>query len=988
MTKRVGHRLPACVLGGAAILILAGCGGVAADGQTGDGTGGAGDTGGAATTGGAGGTGGVGDTGGTGGAAGAAGATGGADAGAAPDGGGVDAIVSPPSSLAAYTLSYRSQVRVPSSGAIMSYSDFAAQVSRLDPLAAKRCPVSNDAQFQVAVDALGGINWTHPVEILKDRSQPPLYRGRIPPMRTDAVPTAGGADANSAAPTIERPDLVGYQENTAIFLSQRHGLLAVDTEGAKPVLSCALKLPGRPKYFFYHGNEIVLLVNGMSANQAAVLRFSVVPGGFSFLDAVMLPNQQIQDARLFDNTLVTYANLYTPPETPTTDTNPDGGGSAVPVTTPSITLAGVKVTVVKWGAQLGLAWQEELLNDHTRSDPLDGQDLDAAVKQLVPEQVVATYKSYKPFISASDRYFVVSRDIRKTVFTGTQSRTYSYCTAYHPGPEKSVTYCYPKYERRDNPDYVDPQPTGGDYACNGKSLLDCIQEAAPKVSKYIYVRVDPPTCNTYTYHDYICDSRESRTVSYPTYRTDSSTQFVVWRYTDGDFIKLDEQLFQMASPGTTTGAVPALTFTGAPLEVSGTIDHKGDLQFQHGHFYVLTNQGQVLHTLLIAGNSIAELGVQDMPRLGGSYSYSSAHSTLFSDERMMVSRAYYDRTAPQGISNWSDVIMMDLGAPSFPARLNQFSMPGSSTQLILAEAGILGPGTVSFTSSGVNRNLQKITLFDQDNAGEVDNVLLGTEFNANFTQTWLGTSDDQRIRLDWTSQRLFLPYAGYHHAPDVTFNPAAHRLNITAVGVGTGLSSEMTFDLIEDIVRTVTIASSPTAGRALAFGDSSIYALTQDAQGWSREVLEEYATPIAVYRINDTGDVHVRIDRIGARCEISTFSGSLKAFAPTPLAAGPVIACPESGSPIGVGLDVVFSGSSTGWHLGQDGLTITALTADQVKEAIARIRNDIYCVLDATRDDPTPVPYLDAIPPYVECYPWQNTGGIVTPQPGVSTAAD
>jgi hypothetical protein len=975
MTKRVDCSLLAC----AAMFVFAGCGGFVAGGGAGgasDGTGGAlvGTGGDVAGAGGATGAGGV------------AGAGGDADAGAAPDAGSIDATVDPPPSLADYTLSYRSQVRVPTSGAIMTYDSFAAQVSRLDPLAAKRCPVSNDAQFQAAVDALGGINWTHPVDILKDRSLPPLYQGRVPVYRGDLTPTAGAGDANAAAPVIERPDLVGYQENTAIFLSQRHGLLAVNTEGAKPVLSCALKLPGRPKYFFYHGKELVLLVNGMasgtSAYQAALLRFAIAPGGFEFLDAVLLDNQQIQDARLFDSTLVIYATLYSPPP-PATDANPDGGGSAVPVTSTAYTAAGVKVTVVKWGAALNLAWQEELLNDHTRSDPLDGQDLTTAVQQLVPEQVVATYKSYKPFISASDRYFVVSRDIRKTVFTGTQSRSYSYCTAYHPGPERSVTYCYPKYEQRDNPDYVDPQTTNGDYACNGKSLLDCIQEAAPKVSKYIYVRVGE-TCNTYTYHDYICDSRETRTVSYPTYRTDTSTQFVVWRYTDGDFIKLDEQLFQMASPGTTTGSVPSLTFTGAPLEVSGAIDHKGDLQFQHGHFYVLTNQGQVLHTLLIAGNSIAELGVQNTPRLGGSYSYSSAHSTLFSDERMMVSRAYYDSTAPQGITSWSDVIMMDLSAASFPTQLNHFSMPGSSVQLILASAGILGPGTVSFTSSGVARNLQKITLFAQDDASEVDNVLLGTEFNADFTQTWLGTSDDQRIRLDWGSQRLFLPYAGYLHAPDATFNPAAHRLNITAVGVGTGLLSETTFDLIEDIVRTVSIDSSATAGSALAFGDSSIYALTQGTQGWSREVLEEYATPIAVYRTSDNGDVHARIDRIGARCQISTFSGSSQAFAPTHLATGPTIACPESGSPIAVALDVVFSGSSTGWHLSPDGLTITSLTADQVKEALTHVVYDEYCALDGTRDDGTPVPYLDAVPAAVWCFPM--TGGTGGALPGGATA--
>lgn len=131
--------------------------------------------------------------------------------------------------------------------------------------------------------------------------------------------------------------------------------------------------------------------------------------------------------------------------------------------------------------------------------------------------------------------------------------------------------------------------------------------------------------------------------------------------------------------------------------------------------------------------------------------------------------------------------------------------------------------------------------------------------------------------------------------------------------MGTGLASEMTFDLAEDIVRTVSFASSPTAGRALAFGDSSIYALGQDTQGWSLDVIEEYATPFAVYRINDSGDVHARIDRLGARCKIATFSGSLKAFSSTPLASGPVIDCPESGSPMAIGLDVVCSAAGATW---------------------------------------------------------------------------
>src|SRR4030095_6978031 len=110
--------------------------------------------------------------------------------------------------------------------------------------------------------------------ILKDQSLPALYEGRLPPPRPP-VPTLDPGGASAGAPTIVRPDLVGYQEQTAIFLSQRHGLLAVNTDGPRPVLSCALKLPGQPKYFFYKGSELVLLVNGLAVNEAALLRFRV-----------------------------------------------------------------------------------------------------------------------------------------------------------------------------------------------------------------------------------------------------------------------------------------------------------------------------------------------------------------------------------------------------------------------------------------------------------------------------------------------------------------------------------------------------------------------------------------------------------------------------------------------------------------------------------------------------------------------------------------
>lgn len=894
----------------------------------------------------------------------------------------------------AYTVSYRSAVVVPSDGTVMKEQAFVDQVSRLDPIDAMRCPVSNDSAFQAAADALGGITWTHPVAILKDQSLPPLYKGRVPALRTEAPGAATGGTNDAAAPTIVRPDLVGYQESTAIFLSQRHGLLAVKTDGPAPVLSCALKLPGQPKYFFYRGSELVLLVNGLAVNEAALLRFHVTKTGFDFVDAVMLDQQSIQDARLFDSTLVVYTNLLTPLATDpgTTGTGTTGTGTAPPAGTSGGASAGVAipgssyspttgvaVTAIKWDTALTVAWHEEFLNDPASSDPFAGRDPVMAAAQLTVGDVISTTKTFKPFISASDRYVVVSRDVSRTVFTGTRTESYSYCAMSHEGPARSIRSCAPKYEQRPNPDYRPPQSTKGDYACNGKTLYDCIQEAAPTVSRYIYVRVGE-TCSTYTYHDYICDQYATNVVSYPTYDYQSSTQFVVYRYDAGDFVKLDEQLYDLADPGQGAVNVASLTFSGKPLEVAGAIQQKGDLQFQSGHFYVLTDQGERLHTLLLVGNSIAKLGTQATPRQRSASSYSGSHATLFSADRMMISRAYYDPAQPSNIYNWSDVIMLDLTTPDFPKPVNQFVMPGASDQLILAHDGVLGPGTVAFSSGGVSRNLQKLTLFDQSDASEIGNLLLGTEFNADFVSSWLGVADDQRIRLDGDSQRLFLPYSGYHHAPQDVFNPAAHRLNITAVA-NRLLTSEVTFDLVEDIVRTVSTSSAPGAGSALAFGDSSVYAVNQTGNNWSLDVIEEFATPIAVYRISDQGDLHARIDRIGARCQISTFEGSLNAFKPEHLAVGPQIGCPEGSWPTAIGLAVVFRDAGTGWQISPDGQVITALDAAAVAERLTHIRTDEYCALNGDIEDGTPVPYLDAVPASIVCFPppTATNGGTPTP---------
>jgi hypothetical protein len=84
---------------------------------------------------------------------------------------------------------------------------------------------------------------------------------------------------------------------------------------------------------------------------------------------------------------------------------------------------------------------------------------------------------------------------------------------------------------------------------------------------------------------------------------------------------------------------------------------------------------------------------------------------------------------------------------------------------------------------------------------------------------------------------------------------------------------------------------------------------------------------------------------------------------------GPQIPCPEGQLPAAIGLAIVFAQAGTGWQISPDGRVITALDADAVKERLTHIRSDGYCALDGNVEDGTPVPYLDAVPPSIVCFP-------------------
>jgi hypothetical protein len=707
-------------------------------------------------------------------------------------------------------------------------------------------------------------------------------------------------------------------------------------------MSCAMKLPGEPKNFLLKNGELVVVVNARGGgNRAALLRYAVDGAKFRFVDAVKLDDQTVLDARLFDSTIVAYTS-WAKPQPPTTTSptpnpgqgRPAGGDVAVGSIAPgnaSPDHRGSKVIVVQWDDSLGIDWQDSLLDDPVKRDPMEGS---TPGTQYTANQVVSTYKTYAQFVAASDRYIAVPRVVQTTRFDHYDTISYSVCTNYNPQYEQ-ISVCSVNYEQRPNPDYQPPNPSTGDYACNGKTLADCIAVAAPVVNQYIYVPVGQSCTDVWQGR---CEAYEMKTATYPSFKTDMETELTIYRFESGTFTKLDSTLGKMVQK------TDAISFEKDPLAVSGTITTRNQIQFQNGHLYVFADGA--LQTLAVAGNSISYLN-----RLGVDASTDNGAAIVFSSDRAMISA----RDTAYSPTPQSKVAMIDLTTPSIPTSLNGFTMPGVTDQLILAQSGILGPGQVSFSNQQVNRTLEKLTLFSRDAGGELDNLLLGTEYDA-FETSWFDPNDDQRIRLD--GQRLFLPYSGRRHFDPS--EPTAHRLNITRIDANK-LVSEHSFNVNDDVVRTAGL----DAQRSLVFGNSAAYLADHTSGDWVLTTLKEIFVPFASYRLSDD-DLYAVVSRVGSICRVTTHSGDAKIFVDPPLGQLDV-PCGDGDMPVGYHARLLFSTTHTGVEISPDGKTITALATADVDTSLKQPDGpQIYC---RTSDNATAseIEFLDAVPASIVC---------------------
>ena len=273
--------------------------------------------------------------------------------------------------------------------------------------------------------------------------------------------------------------------------------------------------------------------------------------------------------------------------------------------------------------------------------------------------------------------------------------------------------------------------------------------------------------------------------------------------------------------------------------------------------------------------------------------------------------------------------------------------------------GILGPGTVDLSYQQVGRSLQKLTLFSKDAGTELDNLLLGTEFDA-FESSWLDPNDDQRIRLA-ANGRLFLPYSGRHHA--IGTDPIAHRLNISRID-NARLVSERSFQVSDEIIRTTSIDDN----RALAFANSAAYFVDRTSGEWALSTLRELFVPFATYRLNDNGDLYARIDRVGSRCRVTTHKGDPNIFESAQLAEA-IVTCGDYDAPTGKGSNVLFNQTRTGVRISPDGLSIQLLSAEEADALLKKEAPKGFCYIpnSTPNHQVMRIQFLETIPSEILC---------------------
>ncbi len=834
--------------------------------------------------------------------------------------------------LKSSTVSLRSRIAVPSAGARLDASAIVAQLKRYDPGSLLRCEVQDDPNYRAVVDALGGVSWGYNVQFLEDKSQPELRLG--PPVLYAAVsaPTSG-ANAGGGAPApveIAEADIVGLSESAALFYTPSHGLLLVDLAGAEPKFTCAVKLPGYVKDFYYYRDHLVALMG------TSLIHFKVERNSLRFVESIKL-NGDVLDTRRFNDKLVIYTRFAIGAAAAAASaTRSAVSGAPLPVAPPVVQRQHRSVQVFKFGETLGEELNQSLINTTVDDTYLRS----GAIAADTPvNTTVHTASSFGDVIWASDHYFVVTEMLDVTKLSAWITRNYQVCTSSH---ETTVSYrhCETRYETRPNPNYVPPDNSGGDRACKGVTLADCLRTVSRASNPTIQVPVSVE-CGDRSYKTWVCDAYENRSQTYPELRVESATRLTIFEYTDSGFVRLDGKVAEITTPGLadvqSNSTVPRLTTSSTTFDLSvpGRLQ---TLQFQNGFLYAIASG--TLQVYAMGDSSLVRTASLKVAN-------ETLQSSLFSPDRLYLSDFGYARSG----MDRSTLRVIDLSNPGFPKQVSQdLSLPGGHTSILATSAGILTIGAVNNFENTV-RNALKLGLFVDPFTTEKAYLIIGTDLAGAYQ------GDKKSSYFDGSANRMFLPYTGPERG-----GAGEQR---TRIGISHLLSDEIVSEGALSMVEAVQrVRPRPgSMNQLLSFGQNSIHWLTTSDAKWSAKPVLAYYTPFALYRHDDRDD-YVELSRLGTRCQLRLVNVSkINARA----AVGE-----ESGFDCGVGFataygdHLLFTGDK-GVRFDAEG-KVTPLSADQIADLQAKLKERKICLFSETPTN-EPINY-DKLPPadMLKCY--------------------
>ena len=809
------------------------------------------------------------------------------------------------------TVSMRGGLTCPDANTWLTQEQLTVQLPQYDPGSLLRCGLNDNEDYRKVARALGGIRWGYSVSLLEDTSKPFFQKG-LPEMLREWL-TDGASNMGGGAPVeIVEADIVGLSDEAAVFASSQHGLMLVDLTGDTPRFVCAAKLPGVSSKFYYYDGKLAVMAQSNVAGQPVhsyLLHFDVGSDALTFIEAIDLGLSRVLDSRRFNNRLVLYTDMVMEEQH-------------------TVVQDGVETTVPYYGNSdhrilRVFNWGDTLTEELSETQISDVEDLNWV--EVTPESNSAGDRVHQASyfgssIWASDHYFVITESVRQTFLKGFENRSYNHCTASHT-VEVPYTYCYTVYEEQPNPNYESPDNTGGDRACSGVTLADCLRHVATVSNKTIQVPVERK-CEDRVRNKHICDAYETIQYTVPQYRYENYARLSIYEYTDDGFIKFASDVSKIENNNLSnvklTDKIDTLTTstTKFDLMISGDVQ---TLYFQNGFMYVIADG--VLQVYAMGDNSLVRTATLQVVN-------DTLQTSLFTDDTIYLSDFSWNGSA----DDTSQLKLVDLSNPGFPTLVSQTAeLPGGHTHILAINEGIFTIGRVS-QFEGQVINALKLGLYGNPDASELSYLILGTDIdNTNL-------SGEKDFYFNYATSQLFLPYYGYNPGSWLTVN----RLGISHVA-GTDIVSDGALETPERLLR---VRPEPGADRMMGFSNNLIESIVPGADGWALHPLVEYYTPIALYRYTDADD-YVEVLRLGNRCKLHFAKESQLNERDVTRISEP-FNC--NGGVWAYEQNLIFT-DSIGMAFTQDG-TLTPLTETEIADLQAAKVARPYCLLSTTERFP------------------------------------